>query len=56
LFCSAFVTAGNFGLLVRQRMQVIPFVIFLGFVLRLKTERNTVSQQRLPGALSPTTR
>lgn len=33
VFCAAFASLGNFGLLVRERMQVLPFVILLAFSL-----------------------
>lgn len=38
LFSSAFVATGNFGLLVRQRMQVWPFLILVTFAIVLKLE------------------
>lgn len=34
LFCSAFASLGNFGLLVRERMQVLAFLILLIFSVR----------------------
>lgn len=34
LFCLAFASLGNFGLLVRERMQVLPFVVVLVFSVR----------------------
>jgi hypothetical protein len=38
LFCSAIVSYGNFGLIVRQRMQVWPFLILLAFATADRTQ------------------
>jgi hypothetical protein len=34
LFSAAFVSAGNFGLLVRQRMQAVQFLVLIIFAIQ----------------------
>ena len=46
MFSAAFVSVGNFGLLVRQRMQVVGFVVFVLFALIASGDRSPTDQRR----------
>jgi len=51
LFCYAFASIGNFGILTRQRVQVLPFVLAL--VCLPATQRAPRAQPDLPPAVEP---
>ena len=46
LFSAAFVSAGNFGLLVRQRMQVVPFLVLIIFAIQTVRQPTHSSNER----------